>query len=190
MASDAPVALVPQLRRFAFSVIASTVLGLDPADRDALFVDFETRCQGLFSLPSALPGSPYARARQARQARQRLLRRLGAVLKKAQAAMASEAPIAAGGLDLLAGGLDEAGLPLGDDDVAEQLLLLLFAGYETTASALSCLLLTLLQHPAELAWLQEELDVLPWPPEEGFSAALGSPLLWRVCWCQPIGWCR
>ena len=187
MASDAPVALVPQLRRFAFSVIASTVLGLDPADRDALFVDFETRCQGLFSLPSALPGSPYARARQARQ---RLLRRLGAVLKKAQAAMASEAPIAAGGLDLLAGGLDEAGLPLGDDDVAEQLLLLLFDGYETTASALSCLLLTLLQHPAELAWLQEELDVLPWPPEEGFSAALGSPLLWRVCWCQPIGWCR
>jgi len=60
-------------------------------------------------------------------------------------------PVAAGGLDLLAGGLDEAGLPLGDDDVAEQLLLLLFAGYETTASALSCLVLTLLQHPAELA---------------------------------------
>jgi hypothetical protein len=49
------------------------------------------------------------------------------VLKKAQSAMASGAPIAAGGLDLLAGGLDEAGLPLGDDDVAEQLLLLLFA---------------------------------------------------------------
>jgi cytochrome P450 len=171
IASDAPVGLVPKLRRFAFSVIASTVLGLDPVDREALFVDFETWCQGLFSLPFAVPGSPYARARQARQ---RLLRRLGAVLKKAQAAMASGAPLAAGGLDLLAGGLDllaggldEAGLPLGDDDVAEQLLLLLFAGYETTASALSCLLLTLLQHPAELAWLQEELDVLPWPPEEG-----------------------
>jgi cytochrome P450 len=164
LASEAPVALVPKLRRFAFSVIASTVLGLDPADRDALFVDFETWCQGLFSLPVALPGSPYARARQARQ---RLLRRLGAVLKKAQAATASGAPLAAGGLDLLAGGLDEAGLPLADDDVAEQLLLLLFAGYETTASALSCLVLTLLQHPAELAWLQEELGSLLWPPAEG-----------------------
>jgi hypothetical protein len=58
IASDAPVALVPKLRRFAFSVIASTVLGLDPVDRDALFVDFETWCQGLFSLPFALPGSP------------------------------------------------------------------------------------------------------------------------------------
>lgn len=168
IAAEAPVALVPKLRRFAFSVIASTVLGLDPADREALFVDFETWCQGLFSLPLAWPGSPYARARQARQ---RLLRRLGSVLKMAQTAMESGAPLAAGGLDLLAGGLDEVGLPLSDDDVAEQLLLLLFAGYETTASALSCLLLTLLQHQAELAWLQEELDSLPWPPEEGEAAA-------------------
>lgn len=159
-----PVALVPKLRRFAFSVIASTVLGLDPADREALFVDFETWCQGLFSLPFALPGSPYARALQARQ---RLLRRLGTVLEKAQSAAAAGAPLSAGGLDLLAGGLDEAGLPLSDDDVAEQLLLLLFAGYETTASSLSCLLLSLLQHQAELAWLQQELDGLPWPPAQG-----------------------
>ncbi|MCT4363282.1 MAG: cytochrome P450 [Synechococcaceae cyanobacterium MAG-AL1] len=163
LSEEAPLALVPKLRRFAFSVIASTVLGLDPVDRDALFGDFETWCQGLFSLPFALPGSPYAKALQARQ---RLLRRLGAVLKKAQSAAAAGEPLAAGGLDLLAGGLDEAGLPLGDDDVAEQLLLLLFAGYETTASSLSCLLLSLLQHPAELAWLQQELDGLPWPPAQ------------------------
>lgn len=80
--------------------------------------------------------------------------------------MASGAPIAGGGLDLLAGGRDEAGLPLGDDDVAEQLLLL-FAGYETTASAQSCLLLTLLQHPAELDGRKEKIDSLAWPPEEG-----------------------
>jgi hypothetical protein len=64
IASEGPVALVPKLRRFAFSVIASTVLGLDPIDRDALFVDFETWCQGLFSLPVALPGSPYFLARR------------------------------------------------------------------------------------------------------------------------------
>jgi cytochrome P450 len=74
---------------------------------------------------------------------------------------------ATGGLDLLAGGLDEAGLPLADDDVAEQLLLLLFAGYETTASSLICLLLALLQHPEQLAWLHEELDTLSWPAADG-----------------------
>jgi cytochrome P450 len=159
-----PVALVPTLRRFAFSVIASTVLGLDPVDREALFMDFEIWCQGLFSLPLAVPGSPFAKARKARK---RLLSRLGSVLQKAQAAAASGAPLAAGGLDLLAGGLDEAGLPLADDDVAEQLLLLLFAGYETTASSLSCLLLALLQHPEQLAWLQEELDTLSWPAADG-----------------------
>lgn len=65
--------------------------------------------------------------------------------------------------------------------MAEQLLLLLFAGYETTASALGCLLLTLLQHPAELAWLLEELDGLSWPPAEAESVgaydALRSPRL-------------
>jgi cytochrome P450 len=89
------------------------------------------------------------------------------VLQRAQASTAAGQSLAAGGLDLLAGGLDEAGLPLADDDVVEQLLLLLFAGYETTASSLSCLLLTLLRHPAELAWLQEELDSLAWPPPPG-----------------------
>jgi cytochrome P450 len=63
LAAAGPLPLVPQLRRFAFSVIASTVLGLAPVDREALFVDFEVWCEGLFSLPIALPGSPFARAR-------------------------------------------------------------------------------------------------------------------------------
>jgi hypothetical protein len=41
---------------------------------------------------------------------------------------------------------------------------LLFAGYETTASSLSCLMAALLQHPQTLDWLEEELRQLPWPP--------------------------
>jgi cytochrome P450 len=171
-AAGEAVALAPRLRRFAFQVIATTVLGLDGADREALFTDFETWSRGLFSFPLAIPGSPYARAIRARG---RLLQRLEVVLARAQAAAAAGAPLAAGGLDLLAGGLDEAGLPLADDDVVEQLLLLLFAGYETTASSLSCLLLTLLQHPAELAWLQEELDALPWPPPPGEELSAYDP---------------
>jgi cytochrome P450 len=66
-------------------------------------------------------------------------------------------------IEQLKGACDEAGLPLGDDDLVEQLLLLLFAGYETTASSLGCLLLVLLQHPEAIDWLQEEIDALPWP---------------------------
>jgi cytochrome P450 len=176
-AATAPVPLVERLRRFAFTVIAEVVLGLEGDDRDALFADFEIWTRALFSIPLALPGSPFARALQARQ---RLLARLGEVLEQARQQAAQGQPLA-GGLDLLSGGLDEAGLPLGDDDLVEQLLLLLFAGYETTASSLSCLLAALLQHPGELAWLQEELDGLPWPPASGEAAA--APRGWRR-WCR------
>ena len=164
-----PVALAERLRRFAFSVIATVVLGLDGDDREALFADFEIWTKGLFSFPLAIPGSPFARALAARG---RLLERLTVVLRRAQAQAAAGEPLAAGGLDLLAGGLDEAGLPLADDDVVEQLLLLLFAGYETTASSLSCLMLALLQHPPVEQWLREELAGLSWPPapEQATSA--------------------
>ena len=151
-----PVALVERMRRFAFAVIASVVLGLEGDDIEALFADFEIWTRALFSVPIALPGTPFARALQARG---RLLERLRGVLERARLRPT-------GGLDLLSGGLDEAGLPLSDDDLVEQLLLLLFAGYETTASSLSCLMAALLQHPESLAWLQQEIDGLAWPPLE------------------------
>ena len=144
--SDSAVPLAERMRRFAFAVIASTVLGLDATDRDALFDDFEIWTRALFSIPVALPGSPFAKAMAARQ---RLLLRLKTVLQTSSPTR--------GGLDLLSGGLDEAGLPLDDDDLAEQLLLLLFAGYETTASSLSCLFRALLLNPEVKHWLLDGL---------------------------------
>jgi cytochrome P450 len=159
-AASTPVPLVERMRRFAFSVIATVVLGLDGDDRDALFADFEIWTRALFSVPIAVPGTPFARALQARA---RLLMRLQQVLERARTAASAGQPLP-GGLDLLSGGLDEAGLPLADDDLVEQLLLLLFAGYETTASSLSCLMAAVLQHPEVLPWLRPELEDLPWPP--------------------------
>ena len=148
-----PLALADRMRRFAFAVIASTVLGLDDQDRDALFVDFEIWTKALFSVPIALPGSPFAKALAARG---RLLERLKQVLNSADGSR--------GGLDLIRGGLDEAGIPLSDDDLVEQLLLLLFAGYETTASSLSCLMRELLLQPELDTWLRSETSALTWPP--------------------------
>ena len=138
--------LADRMRRFAFAVIASTVLGLDEKNRDALFEDFEIWTRALFSIPVALPGTPFAKAMAARQ---RLLKRLKTVLVKRDQSR--------GGLDLLSDGLDEAGIPLDDNDLAEQLLLLLFAGYETTASSLSCLFRALLLNPEVADWLQPDL---------------------------------
>ena len=148
-----PLPLADRMRRFAFSVIATTVLGLEGNDRDMLFCDFEIWTKALFSIPIAVPGSPFAKAIKARK---RLLKKLKQVLAQ---------PInSKGGLDLLAEGLDEVGIPLTDEDLAEQLLLLLFAGYETTASALSCLMRELLLNPPVETWLREEIDTLAWPP--------------------------
>ena len=140
--------LAERMRRFAFAVIASTVLGLDEANRDALFEDFEIWTRALFSIPLALPGTPFAKAMAARQ---RLLTRLKTVLMNRDQNR--------GGLDLLSDGLDEEGIPLDDDDLAEQLLLLLFAGYETTASSLSCLFRALLLNPEVARWLQSDMPV-------------------------------
>ncbi|WP_320674054.1 cytochrome P450 [Prochlorococcus sp. MIT 1341] len=151
--ANAPLPLTEKMRRFAFSVIATTVLGLEGNDRDKLFSDFEIWTKALFSIPITLPGSPFAKALKARK---RLLEKLQEILSQ---------PInGKGGLDLLAGGLDEAGIPFADEDLGEQLLLLLFAGYETTASALSCLMRELLLNPQMEPWLREEIEALDWPP--------------------------
>ena len=146
--ADDPIPLAARMRRFAFTVIATTVLGLEATKRDALFADFEIWTRALFSIPLALPGTPFAKALAARK---RLLDRLKIVLQ-------SKSSHQQGGLDLLSGGLDEAGLPLDDDDLVEQLLLLLFAGYETTASSLSCLFRALLLNPEVEHWLMQDLN--------------------------------
>ena len=60
-ASDGPIPLAGRMRHFAFTVIATTVLGLDQANRDALFADFEIWTKALFSIPLAIPGTPFAK---------------------------------------------------------------------------------------------------------------------------------
>ena len=175
--AKAPVQLVPCMRRFAFAVIATTVLGLDASDRQALFADFEIWTRALFSIPVAIPGTPFAKALEAKK---RLLGRLKEVVAQTSATR--------GGLDLLSGGLDEAGIPLTDDDLVEQLLLLLFAGYETTASSLSCLMRALLLNPEVEQWLLPELLDQSWPNLDGRSCPrLDATVLEVMRLTPPVG---
>ena len=159
--ANKPTALAQCMREFAFSVIATTVLGVAPENRDALFKDFEIWTRALFSIPLAIPGTPFS---QALSAKQRLLTRLKQLLNTADNNAGSTARRC--GISRLTGGLDENGEPLSVDDLAEQLLLLLFAGYETTASSLSCLMRALLMNPEVQLWLDEEIQTIPWPPSE------------------------
>ena len=117
---------------------------------------------------------------KALEAKKRLLGRL----KQAIAQTSAER----GGLDLLSGGLDEAGIPLTDDDLVEQLLLLLFAGYETTASSLSCLMRALLLNPEIEQWLLPELLDQPWPNLESRSSPrLDATVLEVMRLTPPVG---
>ena len=172
--SEGPQPLAAKMRRFAFAVIATTVLGLSAGDRDALFADFEIWTQALFSIPLAFPGTPFARAMAARE---RLLRRLKTLLQVSDRRR--------GGLDLLSGGLDEVDMPLDDDDLVEQLLLLLFAGYETTASSLSCLFRALLLNPEVQTWLLPELLASPWPFETSHRSPHLDATVLEVMWLTP-----
>ena len=174
--ADGPLPLAGRMRRFAFAVIATTVLGLDRTSREALFSDFEIWTKALFSIPLAIPGTPFAKAMASRK---RLLSRIKDVLKEGGNK---------GGLDLISGGLDEAGIPLDDDDLAEQLLLLLFAGYETTASSLSCLFRALLLHPDTMAWLRSDLEGSPWPASSSpQSPKLDATVLEVMRQTPPVG---
>ena len=176
IAASGPIPLAPLMRRFAFAVIATTVLGLDASSREALFADFEIWTKALFSIPLAIPGTPFARAMASRQ---RLLIRIKQILQDGGNR---------GGLDLISGGLDEEGIPLDDDDLADQLLLLLFAGYETTASSLSCLFRALLTHPNAMKWLLPVILESPWPASTTpQSARLDATVLEVMRQTPPVG---
>ena len=157
--SPQPVALAQRMRGFAFDVIAKTVLGLDNQSRDDLFKDFEIWTQALFSIPIPILGTPFAKALSARE---RLLNRLSHLLQDRKESAQSTSG-QRNGVDRLLGGVDENRDPLQDDDLAEQLLLLLFAGYETTASTLSCLMQSFLLDQTLNEWLQPELNQIQWP---------------------------
>ena len=79
LAATAPVPLAARMRRFAFGVIATTVLGLEADRRDVLFADFEIWTRALFSIPMAIPGTPFAKAMAARQEAARTTDRCSAI---------------------------------------------------------------------------------------------------------------
>jgi len=83
-------------------------------------------------------------------------------------------------LSLLVRARDENGEAMTDKEVAEQLRALLFAGHETTATALAMLIDTLHRHPSALERVREELSRLGPDPEPEALASL--PFLESTCY--------
>lgn len=146
-----PIVWARELRHLSFDIAMTLFTGTRAGEDSALLRDFETYAGGLFSFAWAIPGTPFHAARKARA---RLVAHLDAVIAARRAAPPRDDDV----LDLLLAARDEDGTALTPREVAEQILLLLFAGHETLTSALTSFCLLLSQHPDVLARARAEVD--------------------------------
>jgi cytochrome P450 family 110 len=82
-------------------------------------------------------------------------------------------------LTLLMSARDETGEPMSDDELQDELLTLLLAGYETTATAIAWALYWIHRHPQVREKLLAELNQLGKAPDP--TALVQSPYLTAVC---------
>lgn len=176
------VRMLEVLPRISLAVILRTIFGVTEPGRTAelaaLLLEITTRISPLLALVPALrrelggigPYAAYARRRR------RLHAQLDALIAAGRAAGPRDDV-----LSLLLAARDEEGRPMPDAELRDQLILLVFAGHETTAMAIGWGLYALHrpENAGALARLREELVALG--PEPGPAALEGSRYLAAVC---------
>jgi len=157
-----PFALRPSMQSITLDVIMRVVFGVDGgARRDELRSHIVTVI-GIGRNPFMLlatrnrklgPHAPWARFIRARDALNAAL--AGQIRERRRAAdLEQRSDI----LSQLLLARDDEGRPMTDDEVRDELVTLLFAGHETTATSLAWAFDLLLHHPRVLGRLQAELD--------------------------------
>jgi retinoid hydroxylase len=144
---------VERFKQLAFEIAARYVFGeIEGLDLPRLSTDFDDWVQGMFvAVPVPLPGTRFGRAMAAR-------RRLFAAI---EAEVERRAGSSARGSDVLSTLLDvrdEHGRPLPRSTIVDEIQLLMFAGHDTTVTALTNIVLHLDQHPEVLARARAEQD--------------------------------
>lgn len=163
----APFALHPHLLAITHEVILRAVFGIEDAGRRAAFGAMFSELLERWSSPllpmlaffgvdliDRAPWLPVARLKA------RLDRALAGEIARRRAggeAPGAAAAAAADVLGLLLAARDEGGAPLGDDELRDELVTMMVAGHETTATALAWAFERLLAHPDALAAVMAEL---------------------------------
>jgi cytochrome P450 family 135 len=160
--TDAPVRMRPRMQAVTLEVILRAVFGVDEGARltqlrDQLRAALNLLSDPRWALPTVLLGPE--RLRRLRWFRQRLEpvdRLVFEVISARRGApdLAERDDI----LSLLLQATHEDGRPMSDRELRDELMTLLVAGHETTATALSWALELLARHPAELERLEAEVD--------------------------------
>ncbi|MCU0491528.1 MAG: cytochrome P450 [Chloroflexaceae bacterium] len=143
--------IYPAVQALVFEIAVTLILG-DGRDVDQPYLNklFHTWTEGLFTpLTLNWPVTTFGRAMQARKAMFGYIEQL--VRRRMRRDKQPDDILAA-----LLATRDEAGNPLPVEAIVDEVQLLLFAGHDTTVSALSAMLLLLAQHPKVLAQARAE----------------------------------
>jgi cytochrome P450 len=143
--------LYPEIRALTFEIAAALMMGASEQTSPGLIRDFETFAAGLFTLPADLPITAFGRAKRARR---RLIAHLHAVIDARLAGGRAGEDV----LGLLIAARDDDGSALEREELAEQMLVLLFAGHETLTSALTNFCMLMAQHPEVYARVCAEVE--------------------------------
>jgi cytochrome P450 len=154
---DRPIELHPRLQGLTLEVILRAVFGLEPGPRlDALrtvLTEYLEVASRPHNMPPALqrslgPRSPWGRFLRLRE--QALTLVSGEITRRRATGAADHGDV----LAMLLGATEEDGTPMPDLDIRDELMTLLVAGHETTASQLAWTCERLVRTPAVLARLQ------------------------------------
>jgi cytochrome P450 len=164
-----PLPLLARMQELTLRVIARVVFGVEAGPRDEAL---RARLRALLDWSADRRRVVALALASATPLRERSLGGLRAVLRPVHAlldetvrerrALAPDVLAARDDvLSLLVQARDEQGRPLTDAELRDELVTLLIAGHETTATAIAWALERLLRHPAALARLREELAERP-----------------------------
>jgi len=163
-------ALRPHTQRITLAVIMRAVFGVHDEDRlerfERLIDDFAHRVGVITSFPilrrNLGPGSPWPRFLRSREALDEFIYE-EIRLRRAEPGHEERDDV----LSLLMGARDEDGNPMNDQELRDEMVTVLGAGHETTATGLAWAVERLVRNPAVLTKLRESLAA----GEEGYLNA-------------------
>ncbi|XP_038620378.1 cytochrome P450 26C1 [Tachyglossus aculeatus] len=152
-----PVAVFAATKALTFRIAARVLLGLRLEERRCaeLARTFEQLVENLFSLPLDLP---FSGLRKGIRARDRLHEHMEAAIAEKLQAGPGPGAGPSDALDLIIISAREQGREVTMQELKESAVELMFAAFFTTASASTSLVLLLLQHPAAVSRIRQELS--------------------------------
>jgi cytochrome P450 len=155
-----PFAMRPHTQRITLAVIMRAVFGVHDEGRlerfERLIDDFSRRVGVITSFPMLRrnfgPGSPWPRFLRSREALDEFIYE-EIRLRRAEPGHEDRDDV----LSLLMGARDEDGNPMSDQELRDEMVTVLGAGHETTATGLAWAVERLVRNPAVLAKLRESL---------------------------------